>query len=409
MQLFTPTEYLKIDIASTFGLDKQTWDDRIAWFNDNQDKLDDLVKQAESPALFYAGIQAYRQAAHGEAIAYPISLDATASGAQLLAILVGCEQSARMCNVIDTGAREDFYTGVYEAMKSVLSCWIEERDIDSNHIPALVRQQVKDAVMPAFYGSKQEPRTAFGEGVLLEAFYHTMETRTPGLWELVQSLVSLWQPDVVSHDWILPDNFNVNIKVMNARVEEFTFMGHIHEAVTKVNVPLERSVSLAANIIHSIDGMVVREMLRRCSFDPVIQIDLIEALLYGKHDNFQHRPKDQLVQALWKHYEDTGFLSVRILDSLDRNNLGLVNIDVIKAMIESMPNQPFPVLSVHDCFRVHPNHANDLRMQYNQILHDLAQSTLVGNIASQILGHPVALTKTADFADRILSTNYALS
>lgn len=409
MQTFTPLEYLKIDIASNFGHDKLDWDKRIAWFTENENKLDALVKEAEAPALFYAGIQAYRQAVEGSAIAYPISLDATASGAQLLAVLVGCEPSARMCNVIDTGTREDFYTRVYEAMQDVLACWTEERNIDANTIPALVRQQVKDAVMPAFYGSKAEPQTAFGEGVLLEAFYHTMETRTPGLWGLVQSLISLWQSNVISHDWVLPDNFNAVIKVMDTRVEEFTFMGHIHEAFTKYNAPLDHSVSLAANIIHSIDGMVVREMLRRCTFNAAMQAYLIEAILYGKHDNFQHRPKDQLVQTLWKHYQDTGFLSTRILDNLDRNNLGLVNISVITALIQTMPAHPFPVLSVHDCFRVHPNHANDLRTQYNQILHDLAQSTLIANIASQILGHTVTLTKTADFADQILAANYALS
>lgn len=60
-------------------------------------------------------------------------------------------------------------------------------------------------------------------------------------------------------------------------------------------------------------------------------------------------------------------------------------------------------------FRVHPNYGNDLRRQYNQILHDLAQSTLLISIGSQIVGEEVTADKYADLAPRILKTNYALS
>jgi hypothetical protein len=80
MQRFSPREYLKIDIANSYGLDKKTWDERIAWFDENEEQLDKLLPKAEEPALFYAGIQAYRDVQAGLPIGYPISLDATASG-----------------------------------------------------------------------------------------------------------------------------------------------------------------------------------------------------------------------------------------------------------------------------------------------------------------------------------------
>ena len=79
-QQFTGREYLKIDIANNFGLDKEDWNVRLAWFDENEGRLDTLVKQAEEPALFFAGVEAWKKVCKGEPTGYPISLDATSSG-----------------------------------------------------------------------------------------------------------------------------------------------------------------------------------------------------------------------------------------------------------------------------------------------------------------------------------------
>lgn len=60
-------------------------------------------------------------------------------------------------------------------------------------------------------------------------------------------------------------------------------------------------------------------------------------------------------------------------------------------------------------FRCHPNYGNDLRRQYNQILHDMAKSDLLADLVSQLLGHRVSYTKFDDFADEILDADYTLS
>lgn len=116
MQKFTPIQYLMIDVANNFGLDQQDWDDRLDWFKAHEHELEGIIKQAKEPALYFAGVQAYRAAQRGEAISYPISLDATSSGAQILSILIGCRQSASLCNVVDAGKRMDLYTSHYQAM-----------------------------------------------------------------------------------------------------------------------------------------------------------------------------------------------------------------------------------------------------------------------------------------------------
>ena len=101
MQTFTGREYLKIDIASNFGLEKKSWAERLAWFDQNESQLLKLLPQAEEPALYYAGVKAYEDVKAGKPTGYMISLDATSSGLQLLAALTGDRSAAQLCNVVD--------------------------------------------------------------------------------------------------------------------------------------------------------------------------------------------------------------------------------------------------------------------------------------------------------------------
>lgn len=117
---FTGRDYLKIDIASNFGLDKALWQERLDWFDKHESQLFEMVNQAEEPALFYAGAKAWDDAKAGKTTGYIISLDATSSGLQLLACLTGDDKAASICNVIDSGKREDAYTRVYTEMCDAL-------------------------------------------------------------------------------------------------------------------------------------------------------------------------------------------------------------------------------------------------------------------------------------------------
>jgi hypothetical protein len=397
-QTFTPLEYLKIDVASNYGLDKSDWNDRLAWFDKNQDELADLVQSAEEPALFYAGVKAYQKAISGEPISYPVSLDATASGAQILALLIGCEKSAKLCNVLDAGYRGDLYTTLYKGMTDRIGS-----------VSKIKRADTKQAIMTALYGSVAKPIQIFGEGELLSAFFTTMEEDATGIWLLNQALLNLWKPDALVNSWVLPDNYHVHVKVMDDAEETVHFLERPYTVYHKVNAPAEDGRSLGANITHSIDGMVVREMTRRCTFNTDVLINLIEALGTGSVSKSVTREKDRLIQTLWNHYLASGFLSARILDNLDEHNLGHVDPAVITQMIHTLPEKSFPILSIHDCFRVHPNYGNDLRKQYNQILYEIAKSNLLASVVSQINGQQTNVHKFADFSNEVLQANYALS
>lgn len=415
MQTFTPIEYLKIDIASNYGLDKETWNARLDWFHENQYDIETigltnsskvkrlkLMKEADSPALFYAGIKAWMQAKAGKAIGYPVSLDATASGAQILAAMVGCEKSAQLCNVVDTGNREDLYTNIYQRM-----C---ERYGSTGEFD---RTAAKQAVMTWLYGSTAEPKKAFGEGDLLETFYQTMFEDAPGISKANVGILNLWDPTVNQYNWTLPDGFEVNAKVMGKVKHSAMFLDQEYEVIQKVQMPQERGLSLGANVVHSVDGMIVREMVRRCDFDPEQNINVIEMIMQSDYargnEIMRHRKRDQMVLKLQAAYEKSGFMSARIIDYLDYYNMALVDYSAVLKILRSMPTKPFHVLTIHDCFRVHPNYANDLRRQYNLILSDIANSTLLEFILNQVTGQHIAVPKMGNLSDQILQANYALS
>lgn len=80
MQTFTPLQYMQIDIANLYGKDKLPWTERLAWFEENQDRLSSLVLEADKPHQFFAAIDAYSKAIKGEVNHHPIGLDATSSG-----------------------------------------------------------------------------------------------------------------------------------------------------------------------------------------------------------------------------------------------------------------------------------------------------------------------------------------
>lgn len=398
-QTFTGRDYIKIDIAGSFGNDKLSWDERIAWFDDKEEILHSLVPMAEEPALFYAGIQAWEKAKAGLPSGYPISLDATCSGIQILAALAGDRKAARICNVVDVGHRADAYTSIYQDMVNQLG---ETAKID--------RKLTKRAIMCSFYGSTAQPKEVFGEGVLLSTFYNVVKANAPGAWEINESMLAIWDETKLINEWVLPDNFHVKIKVMGQVNENVQFLNEPFEVTHKVNQPIKGGRSLGANMVHSIDGMIVREMQHRCTFDPTHVNELRRLIEAGAGARSEHREKDQLVKTIWEHFLFSGFLSARILEHLDIDNLGYVEGGIVLKLLNRLPEKPFEVISVHDCFRCLPNYGNDLRRQYNNLLAEIAESDLLSYVISQIIGRRIYVNKLDRWlAIDIRETNYALS
>lgn len=399
-QSLTGLQYLQAEIACKHdkAFEKETWDDRLAHFNTLDLTSPKTFKRASNPIGLRAAVKAYQDTTEGKATGYMVSLDACSSGLQILSLLVSCPTSFNLCGG-DSTQCVDSYTTIYDSM---------------NLHGALTRKQVKAAIMTSLYGSVAMPELTFGANV--DLFYETMEKMAPGAWDLNLGLQELWDKIPGStYDWIMPDNFHACIETNDKELIDFTFMGEKFALPQKIDARPKFHKGLGPNLIHSVDGMVVREMFRRCMFNKDRVLKVIDAIrspnpiqITENHPDINNW--DKMVLELWENYEITGFISVRILDYLNDRNIGLVDEMIIAKLIQSLPEEPFNVVSVHDCFRAHPNYGDDLRRQYNLILADINDSQLLTSLCSQVSKSNLPVRKLGTIPRKdIVEANYMLA
>ena len=401
MTPFTPIEYLKIDIATTFGLTDAKWHERLDWFEANEAVLEDLTQEADEKAQYLAGVMAYRDVMQGKPTGFQCGLDATASGLQILSVLSGCKKSASTCNLVNTGNRENAYKAVYKRMQESLPTGRE-----------ISYKDLKGALMTHLYGSKAVPERVFGKGTEeLALFYATVDELMPGANQLNTELIGLWNPEALSHDWTMPDGFDVQIKVLDTIQHEVIMFGQTYKVNEVVNRAMDRGLSLGANICHSVDGMVVREMNRRCNYDPKKINEIMEALGQAGGTSTM-RAKDLQLLRLIELAQQSDFVSAVFFEYIDVYNSGHLPDDLVRKLqylIADMPAAPFPVLCVHDCFKFHPNHGNAVRQQYINIYAELAESRIMDSIATHLRGTEIRAKKLdLDLADEIRKSEYVI-
>ena len=276
MRNFTGLEYLYIDIANQYGLDKENWDTRIQWTKDNEPDLENQVHLADDPVLYTKAVKVLRDTQAGKWTGFIMGLDATASGYQIMSAVIGDAVGASNVNLLDTGKREDIYSKIAAYM-------------NLNYGTNVDRKTVKKPIMTVGYGSQRQPAEIFGEDTPeLEAFYDAMNAELPGGMTLMADMLNCRDRyNATEYRWTLPDGHKVVSKIMVLDHEEIELNDmdstKFHYS-SYVNKPDPNNMSLAANIVHSIDGYIVREMLRRTRAQKV-QMAAI-------HDSFWSHPND---------------------------------------------------------------------------------------------------------------------
>lgn len=412
MTFFTGFEYLCIDLANAFGLDKLLFPERIQWVRDNMSNLEALADQAETKPLYVKALLAIRKAQAGLPTGHMVGVDGCCSGIQVMSVLTGCIEGAKSTGLIIPNHRADAYTATTEIMNEILG-------------GALVvsRGDAKQALMTTMYGSKKTPKDVFGEDTPeLAAFYEAAQKVAPGAWELLQDLLAGWQPYALEHSWKMPDGFDVRIKVMSkqeARIEvdELDHASFTYEFYE--NQGQKKGISLPANAVHSFDAYILRAMHRRCNYDRsqaeyasrCIEMELIERNL-GINTTSQEFMTDKLAYYI-AQYQRSTLADIVILPYLDQATVSLLSTEHLQALasiLEGMLQyQPFELVTVHDEFKAHANNINWVRWQYKEILADIADSNVLDDLLSQIFGMPVQFNRLSfNLGDQIREGEYGL-
>ena len=412
MKCFTGYQWLLIDAANQFGHDKMIFEDRIKWTEDNLAVLESLMDQAETTPLFHKAVLAIRKAQKGIPTGHMVGVDGCCSGIQVMSALTGCVAGARATGMVDPDKRADAYAETTKVMGTILGSSVN-----------ITRADAKQALMTSFYGSKKTPKQIFGEDTPeLDAFYEAATTVAPGAWSLLQDLLASWQPWALSHNWKLPDGFDARVKVMAKRevrlevdeLDHATFTYEFYE-----NQGSKSGLSNAANLVHSMDAYILREMHRRCNYNRevaeessrLIEIEMIERSMGMAPEAL---PMSDKFAYYLEQYQRSSLVSAAILPYLDPisvRHLSAEHLEALATIFNGMLDySPFHLVTVHDEFRSHANNVNHVRYQYKEILAELADSNVLDDLLSQIHGRPGTFDKLSfNLGDQIRNSSYALT
>ena len=261
-EIINDYDNLYIAIANHAGKDKLSWEDRIEWSKSSLNTIIDGKIKWDEPHLGRKAVKALLDTIDDQPTGYWMTLDATASGIQIMAALSGCTETASATNMVDPAVRRDLYQEVANAINNLCT------------VPT-TRKVVKKVVMTFFYNSIKTPERMLTKDQLA-AFYQVIQQLFPGAYKVMDIVNNLWNINGSHHRWTLPDGHVAHVPVLGT-VKYNTPYGSIYrtELVTSPNYR-----SLLPNVIHSIDGYIAREMIRRCDFEVIHIHDC-----FGSHPN----------------------------------------------------------------------------------------------------------------------------
>lgn len=269
----------------------------------------------------------------------------------------------------------------------------------------------------ALYGSMAKPKEIFGKGTpAYKAFYEVLSTKCKGAYALLRILLNAWDSSKEYNHWVLPDGYNAYIPVMQSitdrvKIEELNYTMSVQ---TWVNKPMDFGLSICANAIHSVDAYVLRTLVRRANYN-VKQVKksvrLIKEALLSEYVIPEHYVEEAVMPI--HLYVKTGLADIVCIQHIEKIVHQLPH-DMLRKLLHTLEtmlqHEPFEVITVHDSFACHANHCNRLRYWYKEILSEIAESTLLNHLLTQIYGEECTFKKiNPNLASLIRNSNYGLS
>ena len=279
-------EWIKFQLATTYGLDKATMEERLEWIDKAEnyemvqrvwrDPVDNIAdwENADEPWLFLAACNEFCELhfEHRFHTHLPIAVDATCSGLQILAGLAKDVSTARMVNVVNSDKPQDAYAIIAEQSKG---------SIPERLVPYWDRKVTKRCVMTIPYNAKPFSnrsyiRDAFKEKgievnkdeltLCVSAVREAMNIVVPGAMSVMkwieQEVARAVKAGANEIRWTTPSGFNVKQRLMKRETSfiRTQLMGQckIHIAGAEKGVDLKHHKNATApNLIHSLDASLL--------------------------------------------------------------------------------------------------------------------------------------------------------
>ncbi len=346
------TDMLHMDVARSYGLDKATWAERLQWSLNHPE----LQHGAKEPFLYQSAHEALQKALRGEPIDHLVSLDATASGIQCLALMAQDSASAEAVNL-----GTDHVKNPYRRVKEHMGNYDYER--------------VKQATMTSFYESVATPKELFGDDY--DKFVAAASTMLPGPWALKDAIASCMTYQD-RYEWTMMDGYEVVMDVTSpVECSMDIGKGHMISWIEHRKAAVATK-GLTANVTHSLDALVLREVLRRTNcplhWYPEHQLTPFKKL----------REKDILLMQSIVRYNQTQFLTFELLDHVDQLNQHLVPQELRNAIDSRVMCDEMYIQPIHDCYRVKATDVNRLFRIVREVMADLAYAKTAQWLLPQI-------------------------
>ena len=359
MSTFTPAQWCLIDLASQYGMDKKPFEERLTFgrelledIKENKD-MSSWITSADSPECFALRILTIQDILEGKPCGHPLGLDAASSGPQILSVLCRCVRGMSKTGVLGSEV-PDLYTTIYHAMETE-----KERS----------RSQVKKACVPYVYGSTSAPEKVFGDDA--EMFEHAYSVAVPAAASVREILLNAWNPSATHHTWVLPDGHVAHVPVTESITYEGAQMGTKNYNFIETRlITKSKGMSLPANVTHSFDSYIARELSERANYDEE-HLRSVKAAIADHKANGSEYSNEQLLtlQTLSAKFK---MVSIEGTVHVFRNGLKDIEdwyIDALSDLVDACLARPsFQVRMIHDEFQCLPNHVNNMKQIYNDIL-----------------------------------------
>ena len=278
--------WLRFQVATTFGLDKDTLDDRLHWTYENEELIENIATDpigyrhewegAEEPWQFLAACDEFYHCVIKRdrlSTGLPVAIDATCSGLQILAGLAKDESTAHLVNVLPSCEPKDAYKVIAETSKPNIPEKLRDNwdrkctkrtvmTIPYNAKPFSNREYIRDSLKEKGIEIDKDDLTQ-----TVNAVRDAMNVIVPGPMRVMKwiedEVRKALKRGVTELTWTTPSQFPVTQKLMKKEVQtiKLQVLGRCEvEVATGDSDQVDKDrhkAATAPNLIHSLDASLL--------------------------------------------------------------------------------------------------------------------------------------------------------